>query len=204
MFSRPEDKEFIEWSTLRVRDWLRYCRWYYGTALNDQVTIEDFFNAPVVNRNWKITRSDPQLQRFGLLWKVYDMVALKRLDWKVHILPEPSGSLPEPCLLGGVTGTDYLVVARGTNQPRAKGLPALNLLDSGQSGLVKDLIALRRATDIGKIECKVTSCLSGVRTKENLLLFENLLHIHAQTRMLENSPECSITGILYARLRIRS
>lgn len=28
-------------------------------------------------------------------------------------------------------------------------------------------IALRRATDIGKIECKVTSCLSGVRTKES-------------------------------------
>lgn len=57
------------------------------------------------------------------------MVALKRLDWKVPILPEPSGSLPEPCLLGGVTGTDYLVAARGTNQPRAKGLPALNLLE---------------------------------------------------------------------------
>lgn len=121
VFSRPEDKELFEWSTLRVwvRDWLRYCRWYYGTALNDQVTIEDLFNAPVVNRNVQITRSDPQLQRFGLLWKVYDMVALKRLDWKVPILPEPSGSLPEPCLLGGVTGTDYLVVARGTNQPRA-------------------------------------------------------------------------------------
>ncbi|XAR56142.1 hypothetical protein NMG60_11036495 [Bertholletia excelsa] len=117
VFSHPKDKEFIEWSTLRVRDWLWYCRWYYGTALNDQVTIEDFFNAPVVNRNWKITRSDPQLQRFGLLWKMYDMVALKRLDWKVHILLEPSGSLPEPCLLGGVTGNFMLIRCSDERKP---------------------------------------------------------------------------------------
>lgn len=34
-------------------------------------------------------------------------------------------------------------------------------------GLVKDLLVLMRATDIGKIECKITECLSGVRTKED-------------------------------------
>jgi len=28
--------------------------------------IEDFFNAPVVNRKWKIDRTNPQLVRFGL------------------------------------------------------------------------------------------------------------------------------------------
>lgn len=34
--------------------------------------------------------------------------------------------------------------------------------------------------------------------KNPQLLFENLLHIHAQTLLLENSQECSLTGILSA------
>lgn len=30
-----------------VRDWLRYCRWYYVTAMSPEVNIEQFFDAPV-------------------------------------------------------------------------------------------------------------------------------------------------------------
>lgn len=51
-----------------MRSWLQYCRWYYITALSPEVSIEEFFNAPVVNRNWKIDRKDPNLIRLGLLW----------------------------------------------------------------------------------------------------------------------------------------
>lgn len=67
-------KEFLELTT-RVRDLLRYCRWYYCTAIDPRVTIEEFFNAPVNNRKWKVDRTDSMLVRFGLLWKVYDLVA---------------------------------------------------------------------------------------------------------------------------------
>lgn len=57
-----------------VRQWLTYCRWYYVTAWSPTVTIQDqdFFDAPVVNRDWRVTSVDPELVRFGLLWKLYD------------------------------------------------------------------------------------------------------------------------------------
>ncbi|KZV54692.1 Mitochondrial protein [Dorcoceras hygrometricum] len=75
-------KDFLEWSTLRVwvKDWLRYCRWDYCTLQNPDVNIQEFFNAPIVNRKWKITRTDPHLVRFGLLWKIFDMVAGTRFS----------------------------------------------------------------------------------------------------------------------------
>lgn len=50
------------------------------------VSIEQFFEAPVVNHDWKITRKDTELVRFGLLWKVYDLVALKGTNFSVPIL----------------------------------------------------------------------------------------------------------------------
>lgn len=60
--------------------WLTYCRWYYVTAWSQTVTIQDFFDAPVVNRDWRVTSVDPELVRFGLLWKLYDLIAEKGLD----------------------------------------------------------------------------------------------------------------------------
>jgi hypothetical protein len=52
-FSQRGRGTFLEWSILRqwTQDWLRYCRWYYGTALSPEVTIKDFFEAPIVNHN---------------------------------------------------------------------------------------------------------------------------------------------------------
>ena len=63
-----------------MKDWLRYCNWYYRTAMDPEVDIKEFFNAPMVSRKWKITLHEPTVARFGLLWKVFDMVALKGLD----------------------------------------------------------------------------------------------------------------------------
>nr|GEZ06896.1 ribonuclease H-like domain-containing protein [Tanacetum cinerariifolium] len=42
--------------------------------------IEDFFSAPVVNWKWKIDLTDPQLVHFGLMWKIYDMVAICKVE----------------------------------------------------------------------------------------------------------------------------
>jgi hypothetical protein len=46
-------KDFLEWASLRawVREWLKYCQWYYMKALYPEVTIEEFFKAPVVNQS---------------------------------------------------------------------------------------------------------------------------------------------------------
>lgn len=122
LFPKPQMHEFLEWSTLRswVRHWLQYCRWYYSTALDPEVTIEQFFDAPMVNRKWKIDRVDPQLTRFGVLLKVYDMVALKGIDFRLPILTEGTTSPNGVCyLFGGVSGTDFLVTAVGCEQPAA-------------------------------------------------------------------------------------
>jgi hypothetical protein len=52
-------KDFRQWKILRVwvRDWLRYCQWYYCTALSPDANIEQFFDAPVVMNHWKIKRT---------------------------------------------------------------------------------------------------------------------------------------------------
>lgn len=82
-----------EWTVLRawVKQWLAYVRWYWLTAWSPDVTIQDFFEAPVVNRSWKVKKTDPQLVQFGLLWKVYDWLAEKGLEYKVPILDSGSG-----------------------------------------------------------------------------------------------------------------
>lgn len=74
-----------------MQSWLKYCHWYYGIALSPDVSIEKFFKAPVINRKWKIDRTDPLLVRFGLMWKVYDMVAVRGLDFMVPILESGPG-----------------------------------------------------------------------------------------------------------------
>lgn len=81
-FAAEAVADFNEWSVLRVwmKSWLKYCKWYFMQALSPEVTIEEFFNAPIVHQKWWCESTDPQLVRFGILWKVYDMVALKGLD----------------------------------------------------------------------------------------------------------------------------
>ena len=79
------------------------------TALSPTVTIQDFFDAPVVNRDWRVTSVDPELVRFGLLWKLYDLIAEKGLDFRVPILESKPGNW----LLGGTSGTSFLVQPLG-------------------------------------------------------------------------------------------
>lgn len=79
-------RDMMEYTALRawVKEWLTYLRWYHLSAWS--LFLQDFFEAPVVNRKWKTESTDPTLVRFGLLWKVYDWLADKGLDYKVPIL----------------------------------------------------------------------------------------------------------------------
>lgn len=124
----PEDicsedaRDFLEWTTLRgwVKQWLNYLKWYHTVAMSDQVSLEDFFKAPVITYDWKVTRKDPQLVKFGLMWKLYDEVALRGLSYRVPILGASSNPQSNLCLVrGGISGTDFVLAAQDCNQPRA-------------------------------------------------------------------------------------
>lgn len=54
------------------------------------MTIQEFFSAPVVNRSYKIDRIDPKWKRFGLMWKVFDRMGQKGVDFQLPILDVPS------------------------------------------------------------------------------------------------------------------
>lgn len=49
-------------------------------ALAPGVSIEEFFNAPIRNTKFKITRTNPDLIIFQLIWKIYDMVSALVLE----------------------------------------------------------------------------------------------------------------------------
>lgn len=51
------------------------------------------------------------------MWKLYDEVAKRSLNYSPPVLDVGSGK--GPFLLGGLSGTEYLLYASGLNQPRA-------------------------------------------------------------------------------------
>lgn len=63
--------------------------------------------------------STPKLVRFGLQWKIYDMVAVKDINFRVPILDVGTGLPLGGYVLGGISGTDFLVSALGLTQPKA-------------------------------------------------------------------------------------
>ena len=104
-----------------------------GTMVLDPwVSIEAFFDAPVVNVKWKADRKSVELVRFGLLWKILDLVGELGVSFRCPILDDSSGSERSgPWLLGGVDGTSFLVSPVGLFQPKAgKGVVVC--------GIVKD------------------------------------------------------------------
>lgn len=82
---------------------------YYTVAVSPVVTIQDLLDALFVNRKWQMESTDHKLVRFGLVWKVFDMVALRGLDPRVPILG-PSAGYPV-VLYGGVSGQSFMLIA---------------------------------------------------------------------------------------------
>lgn len=75
--------------------------------------------------------------RFGLVWKVFDMVALRGLDHRVPILG-PSASYPV-ALYSGVSGQSFMLIATEVIQPRARkgcgNLPPLGSVGCKKKGV---------------------------------------------------------------------
>lgn len=66
--------------------WLKYLGWYHTVALSQFPRLSDFFEGPVINTSWKVSKVNHDLVRFGLLWKCYDMVSVRGLSWRPNIL----------------------------------------------------------------------------------------------------------------------
>jgi hypothetical protein len=53
---------------------LLYLKWYWQIAMSPDVTIDQLFSGPTIMYDWKMTRKDEELVRFGLFWKMDDLV----------------------------------------------------------------------------------------------------------------------------------
>ena len=89
----------------------------WSVANSPDVSLSDFFSASVYEKSWRIRRESSELIRFGLLWKIYDLVAEKGVAWSPPCLQE---HLPgfRGWLLGGVSGMDFLVESDGLTGQR--------------------------------------------------------------------------------------
>nr|UJQ92583.1 MAG: putative RNA-dependent RNA polymerase [Mitoviridae sp.] len=133
LYVAPKVGDFQEYSTLRgwVKQWTTYVRWYYVIAMDPATKLDELFDGPVCATDWKAGRKEETLVRFGLLWKLYDMVTQLGLDYRLPILS--SGRPPEQSgcwLFGGIAGDSFLVSSFGLVQPKAgKGivLPGVEL-----------------------------------------------------------------------------
>lgn len=66
--------------------------------------------------------TNPERSRFGLIWRIYDIVTLKGLNFQVPTL-DSSVSILCGWLIGGeCKGTNFLVSAVGCEQPAANPL----------------------------------------------------------------------------------
>lgn len=122
VFLGENPKDFLEWTMLRawVIKWLTYCHWYFGTAMSLDVRLDSFFEAPVYVRHWMANGKSEELIRFGLLWRLYDVVAQMGVSYRPPILCDTSQEERSSWwLLGGVSGTCFLVSSFGLIQPRA-------------------------------------------------------------------------------------
>lgn len=77
-------------------------------ALAPDPILQDLFKAPVVETSWKRRNVEPELVRFGLLWKVYDMVGSRGLNYHQGILGDLEIRF-DRWILGGYSGTDFLM-----------------------------------------------------------------------------------------------
>ena len=69
-----------------MKRWLKVVHWYYSVAMNPDVNLRDLFDGPMVELSWQRMNKNILLIRFGLLWKCYDCVGQRGLDWRPGIL----------------------------------------------------------------------------------------------------------------------
>lgn len=79
-----------------MKDWLRYVHWYWSAANSPPLSLTYFFSASVYEKCWRRRRESSELIRFGLLWKIYDLVAEKGVSL------EPAMSSRRPLWISGM------------------------------------------------------------------------------------------------------
>lgn len=92
----------------------------YKIAMSSDVRLSDFRHAPVVTTHFEINQRSEELRRFGLWWKLFDLVTNLGVWWRPKVLPEHTTHFEcGPMLLGGFRGNEFLIQSRGLVQPRA-------------------------------------------------------------------------------------
>lgn len=102
--------ELLEYTLIHqwMKSWLQYVYWFHTVALNLDPSLVELFDVPLVETSWRGTKIDKDLYRFGLVWKVYDMVGQRGLSWRPPIL-SPDGVQFDRWILGGYKGTDFIM-----------------------------------------------------------------------------------------------
>lgn len=90
-FLHPNAEVFTEYTVLRgwLSQWLKYVHWYAKVAMSSDLSLESFFDDPVVESNWRLTGTDARGVRFAYLWKLFYMVAKMPQGPRTPILAPP-------------------------------------------------------------------------------------------------------------------
>ena len=92
-FDKKEDPELVleycEYTVTRswCARWLRWLLWYSTKLSNNQGRLRDLLDAPVVETSWYRREIDLTVFRYGLIWRLYDMVKKMSSNVKVRALP---------------------------------------------------------------------------------------------------------------------
>lgn len=95
-----------------MESWLAYVKWFYTVALNPNPSLAELLDPPVIELDWRGPRQVEEFYRFGIIWKIYDLVGQKGLDWRPPIL----SSIPTVSSIwisGGNDGSSFLMSLEG-------------------------------------------------------------------------------------------
>lgn len=67
---------FLEYSLLikTMGSWLNHLRWYCRILMDPSASLDEILQVPVVETHWFIRREDPNLTRWGLIWRAHNIV----------------------------------------------------------------------------------------------------------------------------------
>jgi hypothetical protein len=92
-------RDMLEWTMLRrwMSQWLRYLKWYaeQWAASFEGASIESWFMGPVVTTCWYSKGEDPENLRFGLIWKIFDLINFRQVSVPLALTASGQGSIDE-------------------------------------------------------------------------------------------------------------
>ena len=134
------DMDLMEYTLFRgwMTSWLKYQKWYSETwsASFRGAKIEDWFKGPVVNHRWDKESMDPSVIRFGLVWKIHNLLKSNYFESPPLLANNASDSLDNwegvrSLFMTASHRTIRLWVHRSTNSlmiPRYSNVPPREIL----------------------------------------------------------------------------